>query len=393
MPTNLPPEAMDKWEEVEAAHNPREKMEKMQEFLKYVPQHKGTMKLRGEIKRKIALIRNDLEDKKRKGTGKSSGGPKLFVEKEGSAQVAILGMTNTGKSCLMQAVTKANVVVSPTNFTTVQPIPGIMDFGDVQFQLVETPAVMEGSSDGRAWGPMTLGVARNADGVILIVDLSRNPVEQLELLISELEKSRVLVTRPNGKVEIDRRHAGTALRIILVGKLLNTTMKEVEDMLRGYRINDAIVKISGEVSLDDVEDAIFETTTYKPALVVANKIDLKGSEANLRVLRKYVNGKLPIVPMSCEQKIGLNELGKAMIASLGIIRVYTKEPGSKENTGRPFALEHGATLGDLARLIHKDFVSNFLFAMVWAKRLPFSPKKVGLSFVLDDGDIVEIHTK
>ena len=103
MPTNLPPEAMDKWEEVEAAHNPREKMEKMQEFLKYVPQHKGTMKLRGEIKRKIALIRNDLEDKKRKGTGKSSGGPKLFVEKEGSAQVAILGMTNTGKSCLMQA--------------------------------------------------------------------------------------------------------------------------------------------------------------------------------------------------------------------------------------------------------------------------------------------------
>jgi ribosome-interacting GTPase 1 len=34
-----------------------------------------------------------------------------------------------------------------------------------------------------------------------------------------------------------------------------------------------------------------------------------------------------------------------------------------------------------------------LFAMVWAKRLRFSPKKVGLSFVLEDGDIVEIHTK
>jgi ribosome-interacting GTPase 1 len=83
MPTNLPPEAMDKWEEVEAARTPREKMEKMQEFLKYVPQHKGTMKLRGEIKRKIALIRSDLEDKKKKGIGKSSGGPKLLIEKEG----------------------------------------------------------------------------------------------------------------------------------------------------------------------------------------------------------------------------------------------------------------------------------------------------------------------
>jgi small GTP-binding protein len=393
MPTNLPPEALDKWEEVEAAHTPREKMEKMIEFLKYVPQHKGTLKLRGEIKRKIALIREDLEDKKRKGTGKSSGGPKLFVEKEGSAQVAILGPTNVGKSCLMQTLTKANVIVSPTNYTTRQPVPGIMDFGDVQFQLVETPAVMEGSGDGRAWGPMTLGVARNADGVILMVDLTSNPIEQLELLVSELEKSRVLVKKPNGRVEVDRRHAGAALRIILVGKLIDCTMKEVEDLLRNYRIHDAIVRISGEVALDDVENAIFETTTYKPAVIVANKADLPGAAASLRILKKYVNDKIPIVPMSCEKKLGTQELGKALIQSLGIIRVYTKEPGSKTDTGRPFALKRGTTIGELAKNIHKELISNFLFAMVWAKRLPFSPKKVGLSFVLDDGDIVEIHAR
>jgi ribosome-interacting GTPase 1 len=297
MPTNLPPDALDKWEEVEAARTPREKMEKMAEFLKYVPQHKGTLKLRGEIKRKIAIIREDLDDKKRKGTGKSSGGPKLFVEKEGSAQVAILGVTNVGKSCLMQAVTNANVVVSPTKFTTTQPVPGIMDFGDVQFQLVETPAVMEGSGDGRAWGLVTLGVARNADGVILMVDLGGDAVGQLGLLVSELEKSRVLVKKPNGRVEVERRHAGTALRVILVGRLIGCTLREVEDLLRGYKIHDAIVRISGEVSLDDVEDAIFETTTYKPAVIVANKADLPGAVLKFNVLKKYVNGRIPIVPM------------------------------------------------------------------------------------------------
>lgn len=384
---------MDKWEEVEAARNPRDKMLKMQEFLKYVPQHKGTMKLRGEIKRKIAIIRDDLEEKKRKGTGKSSGGPKLFVEKEGAAQVAVLGVTNAGKSCLLQAVTNANVTVAATPYTTREPTPGIMDFGDVQFQMVETPAVMEGSGDGRAWGPVTLGVARNADGVILMVDLSSDPVGQLELLMAELEKSRVLVSRPSGRVEIDRKHAGVALRVILIGNLVDCTMKEVEDLLRSYRINDAIVKITGDVTLDDVEDAIFETTTYKPALVVANKLDVAGAEANLRALKKHVNGKMPIVAMSCERKVGVNELGKALIESLGIIRVYTKEPGSREHTGRPFALKRGTTIGDLAKGIHKEFVSNFLFAMVWAKRLPFSPKKVGLNFALEDGDVVEIHTK
>jgi hypothetical protein len=393
MPTNLPPEALDKWEEVEAAHTPREKLQKMQEFLSCVPQHKGTLKLRGTIKKKMAIIRADLEDKKRKGTGKSSGGPKLFVEKEGSAQIALVGMTNVGKSCLMCATTNSKVLVTPTPFSTHEPVPGIMSYSDVQFQIVEAPAVMEGSADGRAGGHVTLGLARNADGVILMVDLSRDPVGQLKLVLAELEKSRVLVSKPSGRVEIDRRHAGAALRIILVGKLLDCSMQNVEDLLRSYKIVDAIVKISGDVRLDDVEDAIFETTTYKPAVIVANKVDLPGAEANLRRLKHYVNGRLPVIAMSCEQKTGIDELGKALFDSLGIIRIYTKEPGMRVHSDHPFALRRGVTINELAKNIHKEFVSNFMFAMVWAKRLPFSPKKVGLGFQLEDGDIVEIHTR
>jgi hypothetical protein len=393
MPTNLPPEAMDKWELVEAAHTPREKMDAMIEFLKYVPHHKGTMKLRGEMNRKISLIRADLDKKKRMGTGKSSGGPKLFIEKQGSAQIALIGMTNVGKSCLMTATTNSKVVVTPTPYSTHEPVPGIMTYSDVQFQLVEAPAVMEGSSDGRAAGHVTLGLARNADGVILMVDLSRDPIEQLELLLEELEKSRVLVNKPAGRVDIERRHAGAALRIILVGKLLDCSMQDVEDLLRSYKLNDGIVKISGDIKLDDVEDAIFETTTYKPAVIVANKLDLKDAGSNLRILKKYVNGKLPVIAMSCEQKTGIPELGKALFDSLKVIRIYTKEPGSNKETGHPFVMKHGATVNDLARNIHKEMLENFMFAMVWAKRLPFSPKKVGMNFILDDGDIVEIHTR
>jgi ribosome-interacting GTPase 1 len=128
-------------------------------------------------------------------------------------------------------------------------------------------------------------------------------------------------------------------------------------------------------------------------VVVANKLDLKGAEANLRVLKKYVNGKLPVIAMSCERKVGFDELGKALFESLGVIRIYTKEPGMRAHSDHPFALKRGATVNDLAKNIHKEFVSNFLFAMVWAKRLPFSPKKAGLNFVLDDGDVVEIHVR
>jgi ribosome-interacting GTPase 1 len=393
MPTNLPPDALDKWAEVEAARSPREKMEKMQEFLRHVPQHKGTMKLRGEIKRKIALIRDDLEDKRRKGTGKSSGGPKLFIEKGSSAQVVLIGMTNVGKSCLMSATTNSKVLVTPTPFSTHEPVPGIMNYMDVQFQIVEAPAIMEGAAEGRAGGQVALGLARNADGVILMVDLSHDPVGQLELVVAELEKSRVLVSKPSGRVDIDRRHAGTTLRVILIGKLVDCTVRDVEELLRGYKISDAIVRISGEVSLDEIENAIYENTIYKPAVIVANKLDLKGAQANLRALRQHVNGKLPVVPMSCEHRVGLHELGKALFESLGIIRVYTKEPGMRTHSDHPFPLRKGDTVNELAKNIHKELLSNFMFAMVWAKRLPFSPKKVGINFVLDDGDIIEIHAR
>jgi ribosome-interacting GTPase 1 len=393
MPTNLPPEAKDKWAEVENTNNPKLKLQKMQEFLACVPQHKGTMKLRGQVKKKMAVIRKDLEDKKRKGTGKSSGGPKLFVEKEGAAQIALLGDTNVGKSCLMSMLTRANVTVSPTPYCTREPTPGMMDYLDVQFQVVEAPAIMKGSADGRAWGLQTLGLARNADALILMVDLSRDPVKQLELVLGELEKTRVLVAKPKGKVDIDRRYAGAALRIILVGKLLGTSMREVEDLLRSYKVIDAIVRISGEVTLDDVEDAIFENTIYKPSLILANKLDAPGAQINLEALKRFVNGKLPVIAVSCERRIGLDEVGKAVFEALGVVRIYTKEPGMGVDSEHPFVLRSGAIVGELAKNIHKEFVSNFLFAMVWAKRLPFSPKKVGLNFVLEDGDVVEIHTK
>jgi uncharacterized protein len=393
MPNNLPPEAIDKWEEVEAAHTPQEKLKKMQEFLSVVPQHKGTMKLRGTIKKRIAIIQKDLDHKKRMGTGKSSGGPKLFIEKEGSAQVALVGMTNVGKSCLMSVTTNSKVIVTPTPFSTHEPVPGIMSYLDVQFQIVEAPAVMEGAAEGKAGGQVTLGLARNADGVILMVDLSADPVAQLKLVLAELEKSRVLVFKPSGRVDIDRRHAGTAMRVIVVGKLIDCTMNDVEELLRKYHVHDAIVRISGEVSLEDIEDAVFESTIYKPAVIVANKLDLPGATANLRRLRQHVGGKLPVVAMSCEHKTGIEELGKALFESLGLIRIYTKEPGVRVHSDHPFALHSGATVNELAKNIHKELLSNFLFAMVWARRLPFSPKKVGLNFILEDKDIVEIHTR
>jgi hypothetical protein len=391
MPTNLPPDAKKKWAEVEATKNPRERLQRMQEFLSLVPKHKGTLKLRGQIKKQIAVMRKEMEEKKRKRAGK--GGPKYFIEKESAAQIVLLGVTNVGRSSLLGAVTNSKVEVSPTPYTTREPVPGIMNFEDIQFQILEAPALMEGSAEGRAWGLQTLALARNADGLILMVDLSQNPVEQLSLVLGELEKARILVSKPKARVEIERKFMGAGLRIIVFGRLVDCSFRDVEELLKSYRIGDAVVKISGEATLDEVEDAIFENTVYKPAIIVANKIDLAGADGNLMLLKAYVSDKLPIIAVSCNSGYGLDKLGETLFKTLDVIRVYTKEPNEKDYSRKPFVLKKGATVYDLAKNIHSDFKENFYFAKIWAKRLAFSPQKVGASFVLEDKDIVEIHLK
>ncbi|PMB74007.1 GTP-binding protein, partial [Candidatus Bathyarchaeota archaeon] len=160
-----------------------------------------------------------------------------------------------------------------------------------------------------------------------------------------------------------------------------------------YRLTDGVVKISGEATLDEVEDAIFENAIYRPSVIVANKMDLENAEANLKLLNAFVGGKLPVIAVSCEVGYGLEKLGETLFKMLDIIRVYTKEPDEREPSKKPFILRKGATVYDLAKNIHSDFSENFSYARVWARRLAFSPQKVGSTFVLEDGDIVEIHAR
>lgn len=391
MPTNLTAEAKHKWAEVSAAKNPREKLQLLQEFLSLVPKHKGTSKLCVQVKKQIATLRKEIEEKKRRRIGK--GGSKFFIEKEGAAQVALIGLTNVGKSSLLVTVSNAKVEVSPNPYTTKEPVPGMFAYEDIQFQILEAPSLMKGSADGKAWGPQTLALARNADGLIVMVDLTQDPVRQLSLILDEMEKARILVSRPKARVEVERKSMGVGLRTILIGRLGDCTFRDIEKVLKSYRIMDAVVKIYGEVTLDEVENAIFESTTYKPAVIVANKMDFEGSEENLKLLEAFVNGKLPIITVSCKTRQGLSRLGETLFRALNIIRVYTKEPNEKEFSKRPFILRKDATVCDLAKSIHSDFSEKFSYAKVWSTRLVFSPQKVGSTFVLENGDVVEIHVK
>jgi ribosome-interacting GTPase 1 len=252
---------------------------------------------------------------------------------------------------------------------------------------------MEGSSEGGSWGLQTLTSARNADGLVLMVDLSQDPVEEFSLITKELEKSKILTKKPKARIEIEKKHMGAKLKFIVLGKLIDCQVKDLIPLMKSYGIRDATIKIRGEATLDDIEEAIFEGKVYRPAIILANKADHPMAAKRLDHLKKLVGNSLKIIPVSCTTKAGIEALGAELFGMLDIMRVYTKEPNKKDASRRPFTIRKGSTVFDLAKRIHTDFYEQFSYAKIWSKRLRFSPQKVGGAFELQDGDTVEIHMK
>jgi ribosome-interacting GTPase 1 len=389
MVTNLPAEAKAKWAEVVACRSLPEKIRLMREFLSLVPKHKGTSKLVANVKRRIAELEEEIERSK---TRRRGGGAGFAIPKEGAGQIVILGPPNVGKSSLLASVTNAKPEISPLPFTTQKPIPGMLQYEDIQFQLVETPAIVEGAVEGRMGGTQILSLARNADGLILMVDLSDNPVDQLMMLLSELERAGIVVEKPEGEVEVIRRSHGVGIQIIGGGALVDCTYEDVKALLNSYRITSALVRISGKVSLDDIENSLFSSSVYKPTLIIANKFDMPNAKENLTLLKKEMEGrKIPFIIASCLNKEGLEKLGETIFRMLEIIRIYTKEPSSKEPSGKPLVLKRGASVIDVAKKLHSEMYKNFKYARIWGPSAKYPGERVGSSHILMDGDIVEIH--
>jgi ribosome-interacting GTPase 1 len=388
--TNLPPQAKQKWIEVTQTKNPENKLVLMQEFLRMIPKHKGTDNMCKQVKRQISQLKEDI-DKTKKQAKKTSSGPSYYVQKAGAAQVAVIGPTNAGRSSLLRAVTNSQVLVTAYPFGTMMPIPGMLPYEDIQFQLVEIPPIVEGSSEGKVEGSMNLSSARNADAIIIMVDLNDDPVGNFEMVKRELEASRLLIVEPLGSVEIIKRGTGRDLQFVWEGELVDCSEEDIIQLLASYRIKSALVKIKGKVSLDVVEDSMFGNAVYRPTFVVANKMDLNNDPRNIEQLLQ-VTYPLQLHVVSVEKMKDLTKLiGQTIFDMLGIVRVYTKERGKGVAT-IPIVVREGTTVGELAKIVHNDFFDRFKYARVWGAAAKFDNEKVGLDRLLKDGTTIQIYT-
>jgi len=180
MPANLPPQYFDAEKNFRLAKTALEKIAALEEMLAIMPKHKGTDHLRAELRRRIAKLTQTIG--KKAATHRAS----MILEKEGAAQVAVIGLPNAGKSQLVSSITNASPTVAEYPFTTHKVTPGMMEFENIQIQLIDTPPLAPQSIE--FWLPPML---RRADALLVIVDLSDAPIAQTEAITAQLENMRI----------------------------------------------------------------------------------------------------------------------------------------------------------------------------------------------------------
>ncbi|MCD6558828.1 MAG: GTP-binding protein [Palaeococcus sp.] len=387
MPTNVTIEYLKAEEEYQKARTIPEKIRALEKMYATVPKHKGTEKLRLQIKRKLSELRKELEKQQAQRKG---GGYSFSVRKEGAAQIVLAGLPNVGKSSLLKTLTNADIDVADYPFTTVEPIPGMMHHRDVQIQLVEVPGLVEGAALGKGMGTQLLSVIRNADAIAIVVDLSNDPTKQMEILMKEFERAGIKVNKRKPRIEIKRTSMGG---IIINGQEnIKGDIREVMRMLREEKIHSAEITVKEPVTLEDFSDALDNSLVWKKAIIIANKGDAPGSrESYERLLREY-GERFKIIPVSAKKRIKLEELKEALYEIAGVIRVFTKSPG-EDPAYPPIPMKKGSTVIEVAKKVHKDFAKNFKYARVWGKSVKFPGQRVGAEHVLEDGDIVEFHIR
>lgn len=363
MPANLSNEAKAKWAEAQEAREPAVKARLLREFYSLMRKHKGTERLEMSIKRQIVTLEDEVERARSRRIGSSR--LEWVVRKEGMVQLAIVGSLATSLR-FFQLLTGLEV---SSYDVLVKPVVGIFQGAAVQFQVVLTPYDPRIGEEKRE---RFMALARNADALLFVVGYE--DIEYVRRVLAWFEEHGLDLLADRLAVEVIRTPTGG---VRIVGSSPKVSERELVEFIGGYNVRNAVVKVSPGATLDDVESALFGRTLKRTLFLALNRAvqdTLTSITTNLILLDRNHDA-----------------LALRMLDRLGLIRVFTKGVG-EQPVDKPLLMRSESAVLDVAEEIHKDLAKYFGYARVW-RGTSVTGVRVGRTFHLRDGDIIEIHTR
>jgi len=357
------------------------KIKEIEDAMSKAKYNKATEHWFGLMKSQIAKLREKIE---KKSAGKG-GGEGWFVKKTGDATVILVGFPSVGKSTLLNALCGTKSKIASYEFTTLDCIPGTLNYRNAKIQVLDVPGIISGAAFGRGRGKEVLAMARNADLVLFVID-ALHP-EHYSALLKEVFDVGIRVNKIKPDVKISRTIRG-GLSIHSTVKLSKISKSTLNSILKEFKIMNADVVIRDDIDIDDFIDAIEGNRKYVPGLVCISKADLLKDKASFNEL--FTNA----VFVSAEKNYGIDNLKEAIFNSLNFMRVYLKEVNKKADMDVPMILTSPVTIRSVCEHIHRDFVKKFKYARVWGNSAKFPGQQFrDLDKVLCDSDVVEIHLR
>ncbi|NVM38185.1 MAG: 50S ribosome-binding GTPase [Candidatus Lokiarchaeota archaeon] len=399
MSSNLPPLARAKYQEYLDAGALEERIKKLEEFLSLVPKHKATEKIVALNKSRLAKMKREFEDRKQKQKTTQKIISPFSIKKEG-IQVILISNFQTpgvGKTSLLNYLTGA--AEDKIGKFTALPEIGIYQYQKIRFQIVEMPSIMEGASDGVGNGKEILSQLRAADLLCFCIDLSRNIEEQMDLLVYELSRADIRINQSPPPLTIEKTGANKIQVLYLTKEAkdinrMEELTEEIKEVVYANGVRNGIIKIYGEITLDNIIDVLTPSVVYKKVIILGTKGDLSHTQEVFENLKKSYTDKFPIILGTSFQKENFpKEFGEIILKFLKKIRIYTMSGGIVAQ--QPLIMDLSVNLSvrvkDVAIKIHRSFYESFDHAIVIREGERQKRKKVGLDYILKDNDIVEIH--